>query len=185
MRNAYCRRLQSRRHADRHRIRRWTRPRVGCTQRKRTRHPQRPTIDVTLVAFSPDGNRIFTASWDNTAQSGIRPAEKNSQRWRRWQAAWMLWPSSRSTRIVTVNQQEKPRESGKSPAAKNSPPARTRTPVNAAAFSPDGSRMVTASIDSTADTDIASRSSHPARTSRPAAHSRVQCRRNAHSHDIH
>ena len=50
---------------------------VGCNQRQGTVHPQRAHGVIWSVAFSPDGQRIVTGSWDETARCGTRPPARN------------------------------------------------------------------------------------------------------------
>ena len=110
------------------------------------------TAEVSSAAFSPDGKRVVTASCDNTARvwdADDRPAAS---------------PPSRGTPARSTPPRSAPTASG------SSPPHRTRRrgsgtpttgqlvaslqghtgPVNSAAFSPDGKRVVTASDDKTA-----------------------------------
>jgi WD40 repeat protein len=95
-----------------------------------------PAAPMTCADFSPNGQLVVTASWDATArvwnaQTGEllhvlshRPAVK----------AASLPRSSQGARLITVMDVDQ------------SPPSS----VNAAAFSPDGARIVTASNDRTA-----------------------------------
>ena len=105
---------------------------------------------VASVAFSPDGKRIVTASWDNTArlwdgETGKPIGElKGHEQWvvnaafspaqrivtASWDNTARLWDSETGKPIGELKGHEKP--------------------VVSAAFSPDGKRIVTASDDNTA-----------------------------------
>jgi len=91
---------------------------------------------VWTAAFSPDGKRIVTASWDKTA--------------RVWDAETGREIASLNKRIVTASEDKTGRvwdaETGREIASLNGHQDRVWT----AAFSPDGKRIVTASSDKTA-----------------------------------
>ncbi len=108
------------------------------------------TGSVRSAAFSPDGERIVTASYDNTAKvwdaatgdelltlsghSAVRQRRRLQPRW-----------STHRHRQCRPD-----RQSGTPPPEKNSSPLQRHGAVWSAAFSPDGQRIVTASRDNTA-----------------------------------
>jgi len=105
---------------------------------------------VWTAAFSPDGKRIVTASWDNTgrvwdAETGREIASLNGHQGYVWTAAF----SPDGKRIVTASWDKTARvwdaETGREIASLNG----HQSSVWTAAFSPDGKRIVTASEDKT------------------------------------
>jgi WD40 repeat protein len=106
---------------------------------------------VNSAAFSPDGARIVTTSWDNTARIWDAASAKEIAVLRGhdntvFSAAF----SPDGTRIVTASRDNTARiwhaASGKEIALLRG----HDNWVNSAAFSPDGARIVTASRDKTA-----------------------------------
>ncbi len=104
---------------------------------------------VYSASFSPDGQRILTASWDNTARvwdlSGKQIAVLSGDQGVVNSASF----SPDGQRILTASWDNTARVwdlSGKQIAVLSGHQA----PVNSASFSPDGQRIVTASYDKTA-----------------------------------
>jgi WD40 repeat protein len=107
--------------------------------------------EVSFAAFSPDGTRIVTASWDETAQvwdaaTGrpmapplVHNAHVNSA---------MFSPDS--TRVVTASADNTARIWDAATGEPLTPPLVHQDRMNGATFSPDGTRVVTASDDNTA-----------------------------------
>jgi len=106
---------------------------------------------VSSAAFSPDGTRIVTASWDNTARVWDTPSGGSLAvlQGHTGPVNWAAF-SPGGTRIVTASDDNTARVwdtfSGRSLAVLQGHTG----PVNWAAFSPDGTRIVTASGDETA-----------------------------------
>src|SRR6516165_240161 len=106
---------------------------------------------VSSAAFSPDGSRVVTASWDGTARlwdikTGAALATLAGHRGWVWKAAFS--PDGR--RIVTASADKTARVWDAATGALLATLSGHRGWVNSAAFSPDGSRIVTASEDDTA-----------------------------------
>ena len=106
---------------------------------------------VRSVAYSPDGRRIVTASWDKTAriwdaETGREILQLQGHTDRVWSAAFSL----DGKRVVTASHDKTARvwdaETGKQLLMLSGHLDR----VNSAAFSPDGRQIVTASYDKTA-----------------------------------
>ncbi len=68
MRIVSIRGLQSGRGAHRHGQRGPDGQGVGCGERRGAAHAERASDTVNSAAYSPDGTRIVTASWDETAK---------------------------------------------------------------------------------------------------------------------
>ncbi|OJT21797.1 hypothetical protein BO221_23775 [Archangium sp. Cb G35] len=107
--------------------------------------------EVVSAAFSPDGQRIVTASWDKTARVWSAdgkgtPIVLSGHENRVWFAAF----SPDGGRIVTASRDKTARVW--SADGKGTPIVLSGHggPIRAAAFSPDGRRIVTASSDTTA-----------------------------------
>jgi len=106
---------------------------------------------VNSAAFSPDGTRIVTASWDNTARlwdaaSGREIAALKGHEGPVHSAAF----SPDGTRIVTASDDRTARVWDVASQRAIATLAGRDGAVNSAAFSPDGTRAVTASNESTA-----------------------------------
>jgi WD40 repeat protein len=106
---------------------------------------------VYSAAFSPDGSRIVTASYDDTARiwdpaSGKEIAVLRGHDAPVWSAAFS--PDGR--RIVTASGDETARIWDSTTGIEIAVLRGHKGPVWSAAFSPDGSRIVTASLDGTA-----------------------------------
>jgi WD40 repeat protein len=95
---------------------------------------------MTSAAFSPDGSRIVTASCKNPRVQGPAPKQPEAKRsgpllppevtWSRIEQLCRIWDAASAKEIAVLHGHDKP--------------------VFSAAFSPDGSRIVTASWDKTA-----------------------------------
>ncbi|SPF35997.1 conserved hypothetical protein [Candidatus Sulfopaludibacter sp. SbA4] len=113
--------------------------------------PLHHQAEVCCAAFSPDGRRVVTASWDHTAQvweaDTGKPVGAPLQHQDKVNSA-AFSPDGR--RVVTASDDKTARVweagSGKPVGA----PLRHQNSVVSAAFSPDGRRVVTASEDRTA-----------------------------------
>ena len=106
---------------------------------------------VTSAAFSPDGSRIVSASWDKTARvwdaktgTSLVVLSGHSGRVTELRSALMVLASLRPP-TTTRRECGTPRAAPCSPRLSGHEDA-----VDSAAFSPDGSRAVTASFDGTA-----------------------------------
>jgi WD40 repeat protein len=105
---------------------------------------------VMSVDFSPDGSRIVTASWDQTAQvwntcTGEPVGAPLRHDGRIWTASF----SSDGSRVVTASADRTARIWDATSGDKLVE-LRHEDEINSASFSPDGSRVVTASDDGTA-----------------------------------
>jgi len=93
---------------------------------------------VKSAAFSPDGTKIVTASWDRTARIWTQDAQGKRRR-----------PLSKKLNPALSGNRAKP--TGVKVDWTSSLPLRGHTsPLSSAAFSPDGTNIVTASSDMTA-----------------------------------
>jgi WD40 repeat protein len=106
---------------------------------------------VSSAAFSPDGARIVTASWDATARvwdarTGAALATLSGHK--AWVHSAAFNPDG--TRVVTASWDKTARIWDAATGANLATLSGHTGPVNGAAFSPDGSRIVTASNDNTA-----------------------------------
>ena len=123
---------------------------LGRRHRHGDRDLKRPRGPVNSAAFSPDGSRIVTASCDNTARVwdaatgnaiATLSGHEGSGQFRR------LQPRRVAHRHRVLDKTARVWDAA---TGARSRPQRPRGPVNSAAFSPDGSRIVTASFDKTA-----------------------------------
>ena len=106
---------------------------------------------VNSAAFSPDGSRIVTASWDTTARvwdarTGAALATLSGHKF--WLNSAAFSPDG--GRIVTASWDRTARVWDAKTGAMLAVLSGHTGPVNSAAFSPDGSRVITASDDNTA-----------------------------------
>ncbi len=106
---------------------------------------------VTSAAFSPDGRRILTASYDRTARiwdavSGLQLISATGHAERLSAAQF----SNDGQQLVTASADGTARIWDATTARQRIALTGHQGPVTAAAFSPDGRRVVTASIDKTA-----------------------------------
>jgi WD40 repeat protein len=106
---------------------------------------------VWNAAFSPDGSRVVTASYDNTARvwdatTGKLLATPLEHQGPVSNAAF----SPDGTRVVTASADHTARVWDAATGKLLATPLQHQGPVTSAAFSPDGSRVVTASEDHTA-----------------------------------
>jgi WD40 repeat protein len=106
---------------------------------------------VRKAAFSPDGTRVVTASWDNTARvwnaSTGRPVTPPLAH---HGAVWAAGFSPDGTRVVTASADQTARVWNASTGRPVTPPLAHQATVYAAAFCPGGTHVVTASADHTA-----------------------------------
>ena len=104
---------------------------------------------VEYAAFSPDGTRILTASWDKTAKLWDAASGKLVVSFPHQGIVWGAAFSSDGTRIVTASADHSSKlwdaASGKLIASFDH-----QDSVNDAVFSPDGARILTASSDHSA-----------------------------------
>ena len=191
----YVRRLQPRRHAHRHGVSGQDRAHLGRRDRQGDHASCAATKTLCMsAAFSPDGTRIVTASWDKTARiwDAATGKEITVLRGHESQVCSAAF-SPDGTRIVTASDGQDRAHLGRRDRQGNHGPARargrravrrlqprrhahrhgvrrqdrahlgrrdaarksrscagTRDVVQSAAFSPDGTRIVTASWDKTA-----------------------------------
>jgi Tol biopolymer transport system component len=106
---------------------------------------------VNSAAFSPDGSRIVTASWDATARvwdATTGAALTTLVGHKAWVHSAAFSPDG--TRVVTASWDKTARIWDAATGAVLATLSGHTGPVNGAAFSPDGSRIVTASNDNTA-----------------------------------
>ena len=120
----------------------WKKTRVELSGHKR---------EINSAAFSPDGTRIVTASWDKTAriwnaQSGEQIATLAGHKKAVYSAAF----SPDGTRIVTASRDNTARVWNAQSGAMLVTLAGHEDYIYFAAFSPDGTRIVTTSEDTTA-----------------------------------
>src|SRR5271170_6927233 len=106
---------------------------------------------VNSVAFSPDGSRIVTASWDTTARmwdakTGAALATLSGHKF--WVNSAAFSPDG--GRVVTTSWDKTARVWDAKTGAALAVLSGHTGPVNSARFSPDGSRVITASNDNTA-----------------------------------
>lgn len=122
-----------------------------ATQRLPIAPPLAHRGSVSSAAFSPDGKRVVTASWDHSARvwdaaSGKPLSAPLAHRGNVENAAF----SPDGTRVVTASADGTARIWDATSGKPLSPPLHHQAPVQGAAFSPDGTRVVTASSDGTA-----------------------------------
>ena len=110
------------------------------------------TGGVTSVAFSPDGTRLGAASDDKTAQAVGRPdGPATPDTARAIPARSRAWRSARTARAWRRRVMTRRRGVGRADGAASSWSSRaTPAPSTSVAFSPDGTRLATASEDKTA-----------------------------------
>lgn len=108
------------------------------------------TSPVYSAAFSPDGGRIVTASWDNTAR--IWDANKGVQRVLMRGHTNNIWSAAFSpdgTRVVTASDDRTARVWDAETGAQLLSLSGHKAEVLSAVFSPDGKKILTASVDKT------------------------------------
>ena len=106
---------------------------------------------VYIASFSPDGQRVVTASTDHTARLwDAHTGAPLGQPMRHDGAVWHASFSSDGQRVVTASLDGTARLWDVRTGAPLGQPMRHDGGVNHATFSPDGQRVVTASLDGTA-----------------------------------
>ena len=144
-------RVLARRAAHRHRLRRPDRAHLGRGHGQAARRALRPWDMVWSAAFSPDGRRIVTASFDHTARiwdadTAKQLAVLSGHGDGVWSAAWS--PDGR--RIVTASADQTVRIWDAAAGVQLAVLSGHGDGVWSAAWSPDGRRIVTTSADQTA-----------------------------------
>jgi WD40 repeat protein/serine/threonine protein kinase len=104
---------------------------------------------VNEAAFSPDGTRILTASWDKTAKLWDAASGKLVVSFAHQGIVWRAAFSPDGTRILTASA-DKTAKLWDAASGKLIVPFAHQAIVYNAAFSPDGARILTASADKTA-----------------------------------
>ena len=113
--------------------------------------PMRHQEGVRSAQFSPGGERVVTASWDNTARVwDARTGQPLSEPMRHEERVNFAQFSPDGERVVTASQDGTARVWDSRTGQPLSEPMRHEERVNFAQFSPDGERVVTASFDKTA-----------------------------------
>jgi WD40 repeat protein len=145
-------------------------------------------IAVYSAAYSPDGTRIVTASADKTARIWDARTQGHSSRCSPAMAMESLPPPTRPTaRASSPPRLTRPRASGMRAPGRSSRCSPAMAVRLSAAYSPDGTRIVTASVDKTARIWDA-RTGAPARGAvRPwrfRLYRRLLARRHPHRHRI-
>ena len=136
------------------------------------------------AAFSPDGERVVTASEDRDGADLGRRERRASSRFSAGTRSWVQSAafSPDGERVVTASDDRR-RGSGTPRAARQLVTLRGHEDcVKSAAFSPDGERVVTASDDGTAriwDAESGAQLDDPARAQRLGLQRRLQPRRRA------
>ncbi len=130
-----------------------TRPRASGTPRPEPRSLCSKAMmgSVVSAAFSPDGKRVVTASWDKTArvwdpETGTQIARSKAMMGSVVSAAF----SPDGKRVVTASDDKTARVWDPETGTQIAPLKGHDGSVVSAAFSPDGKRVVTASADKTA-----------------------------------
>ncbi len=164
-----------------------TRPKSGMPRAAKHSSPSPATPGPSgLAAFSPDGDRIVTASSDNTAkvwdaQTGQEILTLAGHAGSVSSAAF----SPDGTRIVTASADNTAKVWDATDGQEILTLAGHSDSVRSAAFSPDGTLIVTASSDNTAkvwDATERHRTPHPLRPRRVRLVCRLQPRWRAHRH---
>jgi len=122
-----------------------------ATRNLRATLPLKHQGKVSRAAFSSDGARVVTASWDNTARvwdatSGKPLSPPLQHQGKVYRAAF----SPDGTRVVTASSDHTARVWEATSGKALTMPLRHEALVLSAAFSPDGTRVITASDDHTA-----------------------------------
>ena len=167
------RHVLARRRPHRHRLRRPHGPHLGRRHRRRDRRPARAREYGVSAAFSPDGARIVTASYDRTARlweatTGAEIAALRGHENSVWSACVL---ARRRPHRHRLRRRHGP-HLGRRHRRRDRRPARARGSMRSAAFSPDGARIVTASSTTARP---ASGTPPPAPRSPPCAGTRGRC----------
>jgi WD40 repeat protein/serine/threonine protein kinase len=108
--------------------------------------PFRHTAPVNFAQFSPDGQRVVTASSDHTAQIwDARTGEPLTELFRHYQSVWSAEFSPDGQRVVTASQDASARVWDMKPGQPLTERMQHPTDVGFAEFSPDGQHVATAS----------------------------------------